>query len=83
MGRSIPDSLISRSLLVPDACCTGTDIKCVNDAVVELNWQFKGLRGSINDTVIELTSLKTWNLSSNYLTGGFPSRLPSSSIVEL
>ena len=84
MGKNnISDSDLSKSLLEPESCCNGRDIKCEGDAVVELNWQFKSLRGSINDTITELTSLKKWNLSSNDLSGGYPSSLLSASIVDL
>ena len=83
MGRAFTDSEIRQTLLDPESCCTGTDIKCEGDSVVELNWQFKGLTGSINYTASTLTSLRKWNISNNRLTGGFPSGLTASSIKEL
>ncbi|CAK9160892.1 unnamed protein product [Ilex paraguariensis] len=58
-----------------DPCAQWLGITCVNGNITVVNFQSKGLTGTISPNFSSITSLLTLNLANNNLTGSIPNEL--------
>lgn len=56
-------------------CCDMDGVTCADNKVVSLNMKDKDLQGSIPDSINDLKSLETLDLSGNQVYGSIPSFL--------